>query len=248
MTTHVRTKQWLQLRRTWPLFIMLLPAIVYLLIFAYYPMYGAMIAFKNYTITDGILGSRWVGLDHFVQFLSSYRCGELVRNTLGVIARLIQMLGGSDRDLMGVASAVPHIYVWSGIWQHAGWSTILYLATLSSVDPELHEAAIIDGATRMRRVWNIDLPTLTPTIVICLIMDLGSLMSVGSEKMLLMQNNLNRETTQIISTYVYELGIASASPRYSYATAIGLFNTLINFVLITLVNQVCKKLNQASLW
>lgn len=308
MTTHVRTKQWLHLRRTWPLFIMLLPAIVYLLIFAYYPMYGAMIAFKNYTITDGILGSRWVGLDHFVQFLSYYRFGELVRNTLrisiygmcanfvikltlslslnclrnerykkliqtvtymphfistvvmvgiviqffnprlGVIARLIQMLGGSDRDLMGVASAVPHIYVWSGIWQHAGWSTILYLATLSSVDPELHEAAIIDGATRMRRVWNIDLPTLTPTIVICLIMDLGSLMSVGSEKMLLMQNNLNRETTQIISTYVYELGIASASPRYSYATAIGLFNTLINFVLITLVNQVCKKLNQASLW
>ena len=97
-------------------------------------------------------------------------------------------------------------------------------------------------------MWNIDLPTLTPTIVICLIMDLGSLMSVGSEKMLLMQNNLNRETTQIISTYVYELGIASASPRYSYATAIGLFTTLINFVLITLVNQVCKKLNQASLW
>ena len=169
MTTHVRTKQWLQLRRTWPLFIMLLPAIVYLLIFAYYPMYGAMIAFKNYTITDGILGSRWVGLDHFVQFLSYYRFGELVRNTLrisiygmcanfvikltlslslnclrnerykkliqtvtymphfistvvmvgiviqffnprlGVIARLIQMLGGSERDLMGESSAVPHI-------------------------------------------------------------------------------------------------------------------------------------------
>lgn len=295
-------------QRTWPLFALLLPAIIYLLIFNYYPMYGAVIAFKNYKINKGIWGSDWVGLKYFEKFLSYYQFPLILKNTLrisvysiiasfivklvlslslncmrtegykkviqtvtymphfistvvmvgilirffnptiGPISKLIQMLGGTDRDLMGVAEAVPHIYVWSGIWQNAGWATILYLATLSGVDPTLHEASIVDGATRMHRVWHIDLPTLTPTIVITLIMDMGRVMSVGADKMLLMQNDLNLSTTQIISTYVYEIGIASAMPQYSYGAAISLFNTVINFALLMIANTVSKKLNQAALW
>jgi ABC-type polysaccharide transport system permease subunit len=168
--------------------------------------------------------------------------------TLGPISKLIQYFGGTNRDLMGVEKAVPHLYVWSGIWQNAGWATILYLATLSGVDPTLHEAAIVDGATRMQRVRHIDLPSLAPTIVITLIMDVGRIMSVGADKMLLMQNNLNLSSTQIISTYVYQIGIASSSPRYSYGAAISLFNTAINFTLLVITNTICKKLNQSSLW
>ena len=296
------------LRQIWPLYLFLLPAIAYILIFSYYPMYGAQIAFREYRIRTGIAGSDWVGLKHIIRFITNYQFPTLVRNTLtislyglvanfavrtvlalclncmraqkykkviqtvtymphfistvvmvgilirffnptlGVISRMIQALGGTDRDLMGMADAIPHIYVWSGIWQNAGWSTILFLATLTAVDSELHEAAIIDGATRMRRIWHIDLPTLKPTMVICFIMDCGNIMNVGYEKMLLMQNDLNRATTEIISTYVYAQGIGTGSPNYSYATAIGLFNSVINFLLIVVVNQVSKRLGQSSLW
>ena len=297
-----------RLRRTWPLFVLLMPAIVYLLIFNYYPMYGAIIAFKDFKITQGIWGSKWVGLKHFEKFVSYYQFPQILKNTitislystvaaffvklilslalhcmrsarykkviqtvtymphfistvvmvgmlirflnptLGPISKVIQALGGTSRDLMGIPSAVPHLYVWSGIWQNAGWATILYLATLSGVDPTLHEAAIVDGATRMKRIWHIDLPTLAPTIVITLIMDVGRIMSVGADKMLLMQNDLNLSATQIISTYVYDIGIASSTPRYSYAAAISLFNTVINFTLLVLTNTISKKLNQSSLW
>jgi len=297
-----------RLRRTWPLFVLLAPAIIYLLIFNYYPMYGAIIAFKDFKINKGIWGSSWVGLKHFAKFLSYYQFPQILKNTItislystvasffvklilalslhcmrsagykktiqtvtymphfistvvmvgmlirffnptiGPISKLIQFFGGTDRDLMGVASAVPHIYVWSGIWQNAGWATILYLATLTGVDPTLHEAAVVDGATRMKRVWYIDLPSLAPTIVITLIMDVGRIMSVGADKMLLMQNSLNLSATQIISTYVYEIGIASSTPRYSYGAAISLFNTVINFSLLVITNTISKKLNQSSLW
>jgi ABC-type polysaccharide transport system permease subunit len=297
-----------QLKRIWPLYVLLLPAITYLLIFNYYPMYGAQIAFRDYAISKGITGSDWVGMKHFIKFVTNYQFSTLLTNTLsislysllisfivrtvlslalnsmrlqwykktiqtviymphfistvvmvgilirffnpsmGVLSKLIQAMGGTSRDLMGVAKAIPHIYVWSGIWQNAGWSTILFLATLSSVDPELHEAAIIDGATRMKRIWHIDMPTLLPTMAICFIMDCGHIMNVGADKMLLMQNNLNLSTSQIISTYVYSQGIAAGSPKYSYATAIGMFNSLVNFMLIVIVNQISKKLNQSSLW
>ena len=302
---HVR---WKSLRRLMPLYLLLLPAVVYMLVFQYYPMYGAQIAFRDYKVARGILGSEWVGLKHFQRFVTSVQFARILANTLrisiyslivgfaaktilslslncmramrykklvqtvtymphfistvvmvgilirftnpnmGVISRLIQAFGGTNRDLMGVAGAIPHLYVWSGIWQNAGWSTILFLATLSSVDPELHEAAIVDGATRMRRVWHIDLPVLIPTMVITLILDCGGIMSLGYEKMLLMQNDLNKSASEIISTYVYAQGIASASPKYSYATAIGLFNSAINFSLIVLVNALAKRLNGTSLW
>ena len=296
------------LRKTWPLYVLLLPAIVYIIVFCYSPMYGAIIAFKDYKIKDGIFGSAWVGLKWFKKFFDYYSCWTLIGNTLrisiysiavglliavvlalmmncvrsrflknivqtvtymphfvsvvalvgmvirflnpsmGAISKLIQALGGTSLDLMGIPSAVPHIYVWSGIWQNAGWSTVLYLAALTAVDPELHEAAIVDGASRLQRVRHIDIPAIVPTIVISLIMNMGSILSVGADKMLLMQNDLNRSTTEVISTYVYNLGLASASPQYSYATAIGLLNSAISFLLIVVTNQICKRLTDTSLF
>lgn len=306
MKTRHTTLQ--KLKRIWPLYILLLPGLLSILIFNYGPMYGAMIAFKDYKIADGFINSNWVGLKWFDKFVSGYDFKLLLTNTLrisiyslivnslvriicslsinslrqqalkkiiqtitylphfistvvmvgilirffnpsyGVISKIIQFFGGTDRDLMGYASAAPHIYVWSDVWQNAGWSTILFLSALASVDPQLHEAAIVDGATITQRIFHIDLPALVPTIVICLILDCGNIMNVGHTKMLLMQNSLNISTTEIISTYVYNIGISSATPKYSYATAIGLMNSIVNFILVVLVNGICRRLNETSLW
>ena len=295
-------------RKILPLYALLLPGLLYILIFKYSPMYGAMIAFKDYQLKEGIWGSSWVGLKWFVKFFNYYECWDLIANTLrisvyniavsmmmsillalmmncvrnrffknvvqtvtymphfvsvvvlvgvmirffnpsmGVISKLIQSLGGTDRDLMGIPSMMPHIYVWSDVWQNAGWNTILYLAALTAVDLQLHEAAIVDGASRFQRIRFIDIPAIVPTIVISLIMNMGSVLTVGVEKMLLMQNDLNRSTTEVISTYVYRQGIASASPQYSYATAIGLLNSVLSFILIVAVNQFCKKVSDTSLF
>ena len=296
------------LKRIWPLYMLLIPGITYMLVFKYRPMYGAIIAFKDYKIKDGIWGSEWVGLKWFEKFFDYYECSDLIINTLrisiyniiisllisivlalmmncirnkflknvvqtvtymphfvsvvvlvgiiirffnpslGAISKLIQAFGGTDRDLMGVASAIPHIYVWSDVWQNAGWNTVLYLAALTSVDLQLHEAAIVDGASRLQRIRCIDIPAITPTIVISLIMKMGSVLHVGTEKMLLMQNDLNRATTEVIATYVYNQGIAAASPKYSYGTAIGLLNSAITFLLIVITNKICKKLGETSLF
>ncbi|HJA92062.1 MAG TPA: ABC transporter permease subunit [Candidatus Eisenbergiella merdipullorum] len=297
-----------RLKMTLPLYVLLLPGLIYMLVFKYSPMYGAIIAFKDYKIKDGIWGSEWVGLKWFAKFFDYYECWDLIKNTLrisiysiivgmvvsiilalmmncvkskvlknivqtvtymphfvsvvvlvgivirffnpslGAISKLIQAFGGTDRDLMGVAAAVPHIYVWSGVWQNAGWNTVLYLAALTAVDVQLHEAAIVDGASRLQRVRFIDIPAIVPTIVISLIMNMGSILTVGADKMLLMQNDLNRSTTEVISTYVYSQGIASGNPKYSYASAIGLLNSVISFFLIVVTNQICKKLSDTSLF
>lgn len=297
-----------RLKKTWPLYLLLVPGLLYIMVFKYSPMYGAIIAFKNYKIRDGIWGSEWVGLKWFEKFFDYYECWDLIGNTLkisiyniavsmvisivlalmincirnkrlknivqtvtymphfvsvvvlvgvmirffnpsmGVISKLIQMCGGTNRDLMGVPAAMPHIYVWSDVWQNAGWNTVLYLAALTAVDLQLHEAAIVDGATRFQRVRFVDIPAIVPTIVISLIMNMGSVLTVGVEKMLLMQNSLNRSATEVISTYVYAQGIASASPQYSYATAIGLLNSVLSFILIVITNQICKKLSGTSLF
>lgn len=297
-----------RLKKTWPLYMLLLPGVLATSIFSYGPMYGAIIAFKDYKIAKGIWGSSWVGFKWFEKFITHYQFETLVANTLrisiynivatmavavllalmihclrnkavksvlqtitylphfvsvvvmvgtlirflnptlGVLSKLIQSLGGTNRDLMGIPSAVPHLYVWSGIWQNAGWSTIMYLAALTSVDPELHEAAIVDGASRVKRIIHIDVPTIIPVFVISLIMNMGKVLTVGTDKILLMQNDLNRTTTEVISSYVYHQGIAAASPKYSYATAIGLMNSLLSFILIVVVNQICKKANDTSLF
>ena len=138
------------------------------------------------------------------------------------------------------------LYVWSGIWQSAGWGTIIYLAALAGIDPELHEAAVVDGASMLQRVWHIDIPGILPTIVILLILNLGQVMSVGFEKAYLMQNALNLDTSEIISTFVYKVGLLNA--QYSFSAAVGLFNSAINFVLLAAVNAAARSLGQTGLW
>ena len=149
-------------------------------------------------------------------------------------------------DILGKTGSFRHLYVWSGIWQNLGWNTIIYMAALSGVDPELHEAAQIDGATRLKRVWYIDLPVLLPTASILLIMNAGSIMSVGFEKVYLMQNSLNLVQSEVISTYVYKTGLGGQANQLSYSAAIGLFNNVINGILLVLVNTLSKKLSDGN--
>jgi len=167
---------------------------------------------------------------------------------VGVINHFIRALGGTEIDFMAKPEYFKHIYVWSNIWQGTGWTAIIYLSALSSVDPGLHEAALVDGANRFQRMWHIDLPGILPTIAIMLTLRMGNIMNVGFEKAFLMQNDLNRGASEIISTYVYRTGLAAAAPDYSYSAAIGLFNSLINFVLIAIVNYINARINETSLW
>lgn len=164
----------------------------------------------------------------------------------GIVNTAIEALGGSKVYFMTEPSWFKSIYVWSGVWQQMGWNSIIYLAALSGIDPQLHEAARVDGASRLRRIWHVNLPGIRPTIVILFILNAGSLMGVGFEKVFLMQNSLNKETSEVISTYVYQSGILGS--QYSFASAVGLFNSVVNFILLVLVNRVARYVNQTSLW
>ncbi|MDR0453163.1 MAG: ABC transporter permease subunit [Treponema sp.] len=168
----------------------------------------------------------------------------------GIYGVLVKSLSGATApDLFGKPGAFPHLYVWSGIWQSFGWSSIIYVASLTSVAEELYEAARVDGASRFKMVLHVDLPALAPTITILLILRLGAIMSLGFEKAWLMQNSLNLRTSELISTYVYKQGLAAGGPTdFSYAAAIGLFNSAINLLLIVLVNKTANKLSETSLW
>lgn len=168
----------------------------------------------------------------------------------GIYGILVKTLMGNQAvDIFGKPDAFPHLYVWSGIWQSFGWNSIIYVATLSSVPEELYEAARVDGASRFKMVLHVDLPSLAPTITILLILRLGAIMSLGFEKAWLMQNSLNMGTSELISTFVYKQGLAVGGPTdFSYAAAIGLFNSLVNLILIILVNRTSKKLSETSLW
>lgn len=156
--------------------------------------------------------------------------------------------GNNAPDILGSASAFPHIYVLSGVWQSMGWNSIIYMAALAGVDAELHEAAQMDGASKFQRILHIDLPSILPTAIMLLILNAGSIMNIGFEKAFLMQNNLNLRSSEVISTYVYKMGLESATGDYGYATAIGLFNPVINLILIVSVNAVSKKVTEQSLW
>jgi len=165
----------------------------------------------------------------------------------GIIGKFLT--GNTPENILGSASAFPHLYVWTGVWQGFGWGSIIYTAALAGVDPTYHEAAQLDGATRLQRILYVDLPAIAPTIVIMLILRMGSVMSIGFEKVYLMQNSLNLETSQIISTYVYEVSLAGGGiSDFSYATAIGMFNSVINLILIVTVNWIAGKLGDTSLW
>ena len=287
------------------LYLLMLPSVIIFLLFTYYPMYGVIIAFKNFTPADGIFGSEWVGLQNFIQYFNSYQFGLTIRNTIvislytilvtfplpialalmcnqirakkfkkffqvstylphfistvvmcgmlilflspstGIISKLVGLVGFQLPNLMGSAAAFPHIYVWSEAWQHVGWDSILYIATLSSVDPSLYEAATMDGAGKWKKMLHVDVPALMPTVTIMLILRMGSVMSVGFEKVYLLQNTLNSSTSEIISTYVYKMGLISN--QYSLSSAIGLFNNVINLALLLLVNAISKKISDTSL-
>ena len=168
--------------------------------------------------------------------------------SMGIVRNLMYNAGlitGELRVLMD-ASRFPHLYVWSGVWQSIGWNSIIYLGALSSVDPSLHEAAIVDGANKMQRVIHIDLPSILPTVVILLILNAGSVMNVGFEKAFLMQNSFNLSHSEVINTYVYKIGIREG--QYSLSSAIGLFNSVVNFIMLITVNQISKRIGQESLW
>jgi len=285
---------------------MIIPVIAFFIIFAYLPLYGIQIAFKDFSAFKGIWDSPWVGFKHFERFFDSYYFWRLIRNSFllgvyslaigfpipiilalmlnevksnrfkkfvqtityapyflstvvivgmlfiflsprtGLINHIIQAFGGDPIAFMTSAGWFKTLYVFSDVWQTAGWSSIIYLASLSGIDTQLHEAAKVDGATKLQRIWHINIPGIMPTIVILLILNLGSVLSIGFEKVLLMQNNLNMSGSDIISTYVYRSGILDA--QYSFSTAVDLFNSIINFVLLVTVNYVARKVNDTSLW
>ena len=294
------------IRKNWILYVMMLPVVLYYIIFAYAPMYGVQLAFKNYKIKLGIMGSPWVGLDHFKRFFNSYNFSLLLKNTLGIsiysllvgfpipiifalllnyiknryLKKTVQMvsyapyfistvvicgmltifmnpdtgvfntilkaLGMEPMDFLSKPKWFKSISVWSGVWQGMGWSSIIYISALSGVDYEMHEAAIVDGATKLQRILHIDLPSIKPTIIMMLILQLGSLMNVGFEKVFLLQNTLNKQAASVISTYVYEVGLINSD--YGYSTAIGLFNSIINMLLLVGANWFCKKFADESLF
>ena len=297
-----------RMQRNWQLYLIVLLPVLWLLVFRYGPMYGIMLAFKEFQIQKGIWGSPWIGFQNFTKFFADNQFSMIIGNTIGISVYqlvagfpipivlalalnatlnlkfkktvqfvtympyfistvvLVGMLlsftnsrTGVFNTLLGLIGVEPisfmnkpdwfkSIYVLSGIWQHMGYNSIIYIAALAGIDQDIHEAAVIDGASRMQRIRYIDFPGILPTIVTLLILNSGSLMSVGFEKVFLMQNALNLRTSEIISTYVYKISIASNAPQFAYATAIGLFNAVINMALLLTVNRVARKLGETSLW
>ena len=293
------------LRRDYWLLIFCVPAVVYMLLFNYWPMWGLQIAFKRFTPVRGIWGSPWTGLANITRFFNSPYFIRTLSNTLqisfmqillgfpapiilalllnqltnrrfkklvqtvtfaphfisvvvmagmiilflspsiGVVNNVIRLFGQDPVFFMIQPRLFPWIFVFSGIWQNAGWGMIIYLAAISAVDPTLYEAAEVDGATRLQKIAHIDLPSIMPTVTIVLILQLGRLMDVGWQRAFLLQNQLNLEKSELIQTYVYKIGILQG--EYHYATAIGLFNSLINLTLILSVNAIAKRLRQETL-
>ena len=270
------------------------------------PMYGIVIAFKDYIAAKGIWGSPWVGFAHFQRFFESIYFERTIKNTLGIslyslivgfpmpillalminevhhlpfkrtvqtvtyapyfisqvvmcgmiiifirpdagfINMLLKAMGQEQIAFIIEPAWFKTIYVWSGVWQNTGWGTIIYIAALSGLDQQMYEAAQIDGANKIQKIWHITLPCLMPTAILLLIMNCGSLMSVGFEKVFLLQTPLNMEASDVISTYTYRAGMIDAN--YSYSAAIGLFNSVINFVILFIVNQISKRVSSISLF
>jgi putative aldouronate transport system permease protein len=294
-----------QVKQNWGLYLLLFPAVILTLLFAYKPMYGVLIAFKDYSPALGIADSPWVGFKYFEKFFNSYQFSSTIKNTMiislyslitfpipillalmvnqmrpnrfrrffqtvsymphfistvvmvglmmilfspstGLLGNIFSLFGKEAPDLIGSANLFSSVYVWSDVWQHVGWDSIIFIAALSSIDPSLYEAATVDGANRMHKIRYIDIPMLMPTAITLLILRVGGLLGVGFEKVYLMQNSLNITSSEILSTYVYKIGLLSS--QYSFSSAINLFNTIINFILLIMVNQISKKLSQNSLW
>ena len=174
---------------------------------------------------------------------------QILNPIVGLYGTIGQAITGERPvDILSIPSAFPHLYVWSGIWQNAGWSSILYAAALANADQQLHEAAQIDGASRLQRVWHVDIPTILPTATIVLIMKAGDVMSVGFEKVFLLQNDLNKDYSEVLSTYVYQKSFGASIPDFSFSTAAGMFNSIINLILVVIVNRFARQVSETSLW
>lgn len=293
-------------RRHWQLYLIVVPPILYFLIFKYVPMLNAVIAFKDYSVVKGIWSSPWAGFKHFELFFGNPVFWTLIKNTLfisiyhlavgfpipiilalalneirsgffkravqlvtyapyfistvvmvsmimlllaprlGIVNQALQSLGLGAINFLGEPGLFRSVYVWSDVWQNTGYSAVIYLAALAGIDPSLYEAAKVDGASRWQKIVHVDIPGLLPAAVIILILSVGNIMAVGFEKIYLLQNPLNLSTSEIIATYVYKIGLLNAN--FSFATAVGLFNSLVNLVLLLLVNAFARRVSGNSLW
>ena len=288
------------------LYIMILPVLLYYIIFHYVPLYGAQIAFRDFNPFQGFWKSPWAGFKYFRQFFDSVYFSRLIGNTFainiydlivgfpapillalmmneiksnsfkrtvqtivylphfistvvlagmiisflsprsGIVNLIIKLFGGEPIHFLAEPGWFRSVYVWSGIWQGAGWGSIIYLAALTGIDPNLYEAAIVDGASRLDRLLHITIPCIIPTIIIMFILRMGSMFSVGYEKVMLLYNPITYETADVISTYVYRRGILGG--EYSFSTAVELFNSAINFIMLFLFNRISRKISEVSLW
>ncbi len=296
--------------RNWQLYLLLVLPMTWLLVYQYTPMFGAQIAFRDYSPQGGFAGlyqAEWVGWKHFQRFFELPNFWTVIRNTLvlnvyalvagfplpiifalalnyvgrawfrrtvqlvsyapyfisivvvvgmlfllvdsnGMVVRILEVFGYSGRGLMEQPQYWKSLYVWSSVWQTLGFSAIIYLAALAGIDPTLHEAAILDGANKLQRIRDVDLPGIMPVAIILLILNLGQLLSTGFEKVLLMQNPLNISTSEVIDTLVYRLAFDSIFPQFSLATAVGLFKGVIGLMLVLAVNQLARSMKQTSLF
>ena len=301
-----KNNRWVRdFKRNWMLYVMLLPVLLYYLIFKFGPMFGLSIAFMDYKPAKGFLGSPFVGLKHFKNFFTNYYFGRLLRNTIrisvfslltfpapiilalllnelkskhfskwaqtityiphfistvvicGIIVKLTSSTGGITsilHTLFGVPKETllnsPEnflpIYILSDLWQTVGWNSIIYLSALAGIDQELYDAAKVDGAGRLKQVLYITIPCLMPTIIIMLILKMGKIFDVGYEKIMLLYNPAIYDTADVINTYVYRKGLIDA--QYSYSAAVGLFNCVVSFVLVTVTNKFSKKASGSGLW
>ena len=295
----------LDFRKYSSVYLMLLPVVAFYAVFHYGPMYGAMIAFKDFVPSLGIMGSDWVGFRNFADFFSSHYFFRVVRNTFaisaldlafgfpapivlalllneargnffkravqtvtylphfisimvicgllldftmsaGLINDLIAFFGGERDNLLLKPELFRPIYIASNIWKESGWNSIIYLAALSGIDQQLYEAATVDGASRFQKLIHVTLPGLMPTIVVLFILRMGSIMNVGFEKIILLYNPTTYEVADVVSSFVYRRGLLEMS--YSYSAAVGLFNSLINFTLLSFTNWFSRRVNDTSLW
>jgi ABC-type polysaccharide transport system, permease component len=304
---YVHKQSWKQYwKGHYDLYLMLLPAVIYAIIFLYLPMYGVLMAFEDYSPVKGIIGSHFVGLKHFHKFFSTYVAGQVIGNTIklslysllasfpfpiilalmlnycvskrfskvvqtvtympyfisvmvlvgmmniffstnyGIVNTIISSLGFEPFSFMSSEKSFRHLYVWSGIWQGMGYSSVIYFAALSGIDPTLYEAAKLDGAGKWQRIWNIDIPGILPTAIIMLILNAGNIMSLGFDKAYIMQNDRNSGVSEILSTYVYKVGLIDG--KYSFSAAVNLFNSFINFFVLIVINKISKKVSDTSLW
>ncbi|WP_430143836.1 ABC transporter permease [Paenibacillus cisolokensis] len=293
-------------KRHWQLYLLVLLPLAYIIIFKYVPMYGAQIAFRDFSIMKGFAGSDWAGLKHFQDFFQSPNFSMLIENTLlislysllvgfpvpiilalalnevggrvfkktvqmvtfapyfistvvmvsmiilflsprlGFVDLIVRALGMESVNFMGIPAYFKSIFVLSNVWQGMGYGAVIYLAALAGINPELYEAARVDGASRLQKVVHVDIPGIMPAAIIMLILNAGQMMNVGFEKIFLMQNPLNISSSEVISTYVYKVGLLGAN--FSFSAAVDLFNSVINLILLVAVNWLARRVSETSLW